>query len=157
MRSKDLSGFGPVGANGPITPVGSTARERVAAFVDEWKRRTNAVRGGLDPHVIAALGMSDGILELLVEDLAALTAEPKLEPKWVDAAVELPPEKTMVLAAFEMDGPGDWRIKTGTRVPGHPDAVENGWLVHGGGWRPTRWMNIPLAPDGRPFYSGVSR
>ncbi|WP_254916357.1 DUF551 domain-containing protein, partial [Salmonella enterica] len=58
---------------------------------------------------------------------------------WTPCSERMPPENTGVLVATEFDGPGDWRMKWGTRVPGHPDA-KNGWLIPGASWTPSHWQ-----------------
>ncbi|EPP6261685.1 DUF551 domain-containing protein [Cronobacter sakazakii] len=64
---------------------------------------------------------------------------------WIPCSERMPPENTGVLVATEFDGPGDWRMKWGTRVPGHPDA-KNGWLIPGASWTPSHWQPIPEPP-----------
>ncbi|QWR81239.1 DUF551 domain-containing protein [Cronobacter sakazakii] len=64
---------------------------------------------------------------------------------WIPCSERMPPEKTGVLVATEFDGPGDWRMKWGTRVPGHPDS-KNGWLIPGASWTPSHWQPIPEPP-----------
>ncbi|MDT3641034.1 DUF551 domain-containing protein [Cronobacter sakazakii] len=64
---------------------------------------------------------------------------------WIPCSERMPPEKTGVLVATEFDGPGDWRMKWGTRVPGHPDS-KNGWLIPGASWTPSHWQPLPEPP-----------
>ncbi|EPC1463924.1 DUF551 domain-containing protein [Cronobacter sakazakii] len=64
---------------------------------------------------------------------------------WIPCSERMPPEKTGVLVATEFDGPGDWRMKWGTRVPGHPDE-KNGWLIPGASWAPSHWQPLPGPP-----------
>ncbi|NCH18348.1 DUF551 domain-containing protein [Cronobacter sakazakii] len=64
---------------------------------------------------------------------------------WIPCSERMPPEKTGALVATEFDGPGDWRMKWGTRVPGHPDA-KNGWLIPGASWAPSHWQLLPDPP-----------
>ncbi|EMC4372027.1 DUF551 domain-containing protein [Cronobacter sakazakii] len=64
---------------------------------------------------------------------------------WIPCSERLPPENTGILAATEFDGPGDWRMKWGTRVPGHPDA-KNGWFIPGASWTPSHWQPLPEPP-----------
>lgn len=66
--------------------------------------------------------------------------------EWLKVSERMPPGKTGVLVAAEMGGPGDWRMKWATFVPGHPDA-DNGWLIPGASWTPTHWMPLPAAPE----------
>lgn len=64
---------------------------------------------------------------------------------WIPCSERMPPENTGVLVATEFDGPGDWRMKWGTRVPGHPDA-KNGWFIPGASWTPSHWQPLPEPP-----------
>jgi hypothetical protein len=51
------------------------------------------------------------------------------------------PTDQLLLLAYEMDGPGDWRMKVGGYWDGH-------WHVFGASWKPTRFMHLPAAPAG---------
>ncbi|EKY3088542.1 DUF551 domain-containing protein [Cronobacter dublinensis] len=64
---------------------------------------------------------------------------------WIPCSERMPPENTGILVATEFDGPGDWRMKWGTRVPGHPDA-KNGWFIPGASWTPSHWQPLPEPP-----------
>ncbi|EIZ9234952.1 DUF551 domain-containing protein [Cronobacter sakazakii] len=64
---------------------------------------------------------------------------------WISCSERMPSENTGVLVATEFDGPGDWRMKWGTRVPGHPDA-KNGWFIPGASWTPSHWQPLPEPP-----------
>ncbi|EOC5813744.1 DUF551 domain-containing protein [Cronobacter turicensis] len=64
---------------------------------------------------------------------------------WIPCSEQMPPEKAGVLVATEFDGPGDWRMKWGTRVPGHPDA-KNEWFIPGASWTPSHWQPLPEPP-----------
>jgi hypothetical protein len=67
--------------------------------------------------------------------------------EWVCVEDRRPEPLTIVLAAFEMDCPGDWRIKCASYEPDATDSdVRNGWRIFGGGWRPTHWMPLPAPP-----------
>lgn len=76
-----------------------------------------------------------------------LSAAPKAPDGWIPVSERMPPCKTGVLVATEMDGPGDWRMKWATYVPEHPDAI-NGWLIPGASWTPSHWQPLPDAPKG---------
>ena len=78
---------------------------------------------------------------------AILSAAPKAPDGWIPVSERMPPCKTGVLVATEMDGPGDWRMKWATYVPEHPDAI-NGWLIPGASWTPSHWQSLPDAPKG---------
>ncbi|WP_234006322.1 DUF551 domain-containing protein [Cronobacter sakazakii] len=65
--------------------------------------------------------------------------------RWIPCSERMPPENTGVLVTTEFDGPGDWRMKWGTRVPGHPDA-KSGWFIPGASWTPSHWQPLPEPP-----------
>ncbi|EOL8926870.1 DUF551 domain-containing protein [Cronobacter sakazakii] len=66
--------------------------------------------------------------------------------RWIPCSERMPPENTGVLVTTEFDGPGDWRMKWGTRVPGHPDA-KSGWFIPGASWTPSHWQPLPEPPS----------
>lgn len=78
-----------------------------------------------------------------------LAAAPKAPDGWIPVSERMPPCKTGVLVATEMDGPGDWRMKWAAYIPGHPDAI-NGWLIPGASWTPSHWQPLPDAPKVTP-------
>ena len=80
-----------------------------------------------------------------VKQIIRSLAAPTAPDGWIPVSERMPPCKTGVLVATEMDGPGDWRMKWATYVPEHPDAI-NGWLIPGATWTPTHWQPLPDAP-----------
>ncbi|HFW4748040.1 TPA: DUF551 domain-containing protein [Escherichia coli] len=58
----------------------------------------------------------------------------------------MPNTKTAVLVAVAFDRKGDWRMKWGTYIPGHPDA-NDGWIIPGASWIPSHWMQLPEPPQ----------
>ncbi|EEJ1959540.1 DUF551 domain-containing protein [Salmonella enterica] len=65
---------------------------------------------------------------------------------WISCSERMPNSKTGVLVAREFGRKGDWRMKWGTYIPGHPDA-QDGWIIPGASWLPTHWMPLPAAPQ----------
>ncbi|EDV6680171.1 DUF551 domain-containing protein [Salmonella enterica subsp. enterica serovar Newmexico] len=65
---------------------------------------------------------------------------------WISCSERMPDSKTGVLVAREFGRKGDWRVKWGTYVPGHPDA-QDGWIIPGASWLPTHWMPLPEPPQ----------
>lgn len=55
---------------------------------------------------------------------------------WISCSERMPDSKTGVLVAREFGRKGDWRMKWGTYVPGHPDAQDGLYQVHLG-YQPT--------------------
>lgn len=82
-------------------------------------------------------------------DALATAAQAQSEPQWIGVDERLPEPMTMVLAAFEMDRPGDWRMKAASYEPlCHEFSIVNqgGWRIFGGGWKPTHWREMPAPP-----------
>ncbi|EEC0801271.1 DUF551 domain-containing protein, partial [Salmonella enterica subsp. enterica] len=65
---------------------------------------------------------------------------------WISCSERMPDSKTGVLVAREFGRKGDWRMKWGTYIPGHPDA-QDGWIIPGASWLPTHWMPMPVPPQ----------
>lgn len=65
---------------------------------------------------------------------------------WISCSERMPDSKTGVLVAREFGRKGDWRMKWGTYIPGHPDA-KDGWIIPGASWLPTHWMPLPAPPQ----------
>ncbi|EAP0771947.1 DUF550 domain-containing protein [Salmonella enterica subsp. enterica serovar Infantis] len=65
---------------------------------------------------------------------------------WISCSERMPDSKTGVLVAREFVRKGDWRMKWGTYIPGHPDA-KDGWIIPGASWLPTHWMPLPAPPQ----------
>lgn len=78
----------------------------------------------------------------------------ELSDGWIKCSERMPEQKTGVLVACEMDGPGDWRMKWASYIPEHPYAIY-GWLIPGASWKPTHWMPLPAAPQQEARKSNV--
>lgn len=65
---------------------------------------------------------------------------------WISCSERMPDSKTGVLVTREFARKGDWRMKWGTYIPGHPDA-QDGWIIPGASWLPTHWMPLPEPPQ----------
>lgn len=65
---------------------------------------------------------------------------------WISCSERMPDSKTGVLVAREFGRKGDWRMKWGTYIPGHPDA-NDGWIIPGASWIPSHWMPLPEPPQ----------
>lgn len=70
---------------------------------------------------------------------------PVIPDGWISCSERMPDSKTGVLVACEFDRKGDWRMKWGTYIPGHPDA-RYGWVIPGASWKPSHWMPLPEPP-----------
>ncbi|MDZ5393722.1 DUF551 domain-containing protein [Salmonella enterica subsp. enterica serovar Montevideo] len=74
------------------------------------------------------------------------TNSPVTPDGWISCSERMPDSKTGVLVAREFGRKGDWRMKWGTYIPGHPDA-QDGWIIPGASWLPTHWMPLPEPPQ----------
>ena len=75
-------------------------------------------------------------------------SEPATVPgKWVPVSERMPPSRHEVLVGRWWGEKPRWCCKWATYIPGHPDAQSSGWLIPGGSWTPTHWMELPAAPQ----------
>ncbi|EBH7531337.1 DUF551 domain-containing protein [Salmonella enterica] len=77
---------------------------------------------------------------------AVIGNPPVTQDGWISCSERMPDSKTGVLVACEFDRKGDWRMKWGTYIPGHPDA-RYGWVIPGASWKPSHWMPLPEPPQ----------
>ncbi|WP_105668981.1 DUF551 domain-containing protein [Cronobacter dublinensis] len=120
------------------------ARIALSALLERAEPVATLYKSGKSAKVIMiGADLPDGYTDVFTELQTAPPAP--VEPGWIACSERMPSEKTGVLVATELDGPGDWRMKWGTRTPGHPDA-KNGWLIPGASWAPSHWMPLPEAP-----------
>ena len=67
--------------------------------------------------------------------------------KWIPVGERMPPSRHEVLVGRWWGEKPRWCCKWATYIPGHPDALSSGWLIPGGSWTPTHWMELPAAPQ----------
>ncbi|MGE2216399.1 DUF551 domain-containing protein [Klebsiella pneumoniae] len=67
---------------------------------------------------------------------------------WIPVSEQMPPSRHEVLVGRWWGEKPRWCCKWATYIPGHPDAQSSGWLIPGGSWTPTHWMELPAAPQG---------
>ena len=84
--------------------------------------------------------------------LAAAPQSPGSEPatvpgKWIPVSEQMPPSRYEVLVGRWWGEKPRWCCKWATYIPGHPDAQSSGWLIPGGSWTPTHWMQLPAGPQ----------
>ncbi|MCE0277848.1 DUF551 domain-containing protein [Klebsiella pneumoniae] len=74
-------------------------------------------------------------------------SEPATVPgKWIPVSEQMPPSRHEVLVGRWCGEKPRWCCKWATYIPGHPDAQSSGWLIPGGSWTPTHWMELPAGP-----------
>lgn len=66
---------------------------------------------------------------------------------WIPVSEQMPPSRHEVLVGRWWGEKPRWCCKWATYIPGHPDALSSGWLIPGGSWTPTHWMELPAAPQ----------
>ncbi|MEA4708434.1 DUF551 domain-containing protein [Klebsiella pneumoniae] len=101
----------------------------------------------------------DSIIDYGAEDsvdawhrlLAAAPQSPGSEPatvpgEWIPVSEQMPPSRHEVLVGRWWGEKPRWCCKWATYIPGHPDAQSSGWLIPGGSWTPTHWMQLPAGP-----------
>ncbi|HIH9829066.1 DUF551 domain-containing protein [Klebsiella pneumoniae] len=66
---------------------------------------------------------------------------------WIPVSEQMPPCRHEVLVGRWWGEKPRWCCKWATYIPGHPDAQSSGWLIPGGSWTPTHWMELPAAPQ----------
>ena len=103
----------------------------------------------------AAITNSDRLLKVISACRAAMLAaapqspgnEPAAVPgKWIPLSEKMPPSRHEVLVGCWWGEKPRWCCKWATYIPGHPDAKSSGWLIPGGSWTPTHWMELPAGP-----------
>lgn len=66
---------------------------------------------------------------------------------WIPVSEQMPPSRHEVLVGRWWGEKPRWCCKWATYIPGHPDAQSSGWLIPGGSWTPTHWMELPASPQ----------
>lgn len=66
---------------------------------------------------------------------------------WIPVSEQMPPSRHEVLVGRWWGEKPRWCCKWATYIPGHPDAQSSGWLIPGGSWTPTHWMDLPASPQ----------
>ncbi|PLK98966.1 hypothetical protein CWN56_02835 [Klebsiella pneumoniae] len=90
-------------------------------------------------------------IKRIVRELAAARQSPGSEPatvpgEWIPVSEQMPPSRHEVLVGRWWGEKPRWCCKWATYIPGHPDAQSSGWLIPGGSWTPTHWMQLPAGP-----------
>lgn len=102
--------------------------------VDVFVRGANWMRQHIIDSTLAAAPRSPG-------------SEPATVPgKWIPLSEKMPPSRHEVLVGCWWGEKPRWCCKWATYIPGHPDAQSSGWLIPGGSWTPTHWMELPAGP-----------
>ncbi|HHS9760700.1 TPA: DUF551 domain-containing protein [Klebsiella quasipneumoniae subsp. similipneumoniae] len=78
---------------------------------------------------------------------AADCSIPMISDRWIPVSEQMPPSRHEVLVGCWWGEKPRWCCKWATYIPGHPDAQSSGWLIPGGSWTPTHWMQLPAGPQ----------
>ncbi|USC55705.1 DUF551 domain-containing protein [Klebsiella pneumoniae] len=105
-----------------------------------------------DPVNVFARGANWMRQHIINSTLAAAPQSPGSESatvpgKWIPVSEQMPPSRHEVLVGRWWGEKPRWRCKWATYIPGHPDSQSSGWLIPGGSWTPTHWMELPAAPQ----------
>ncbi|MGK1943184.1 DUF551 domain-containing protein [Klebsiella pneumoniae] len=86
------------------------------------------------------------VLEAAPQPQNAQQNIPEIIPGWIPVSERMPPSRHEVLVGRWWGEKPRWCCKWATYIPGHPDAQSSGWLIPGGSWTPTHWMELPAGP-----------
>lgn len=136
-----------------------TGRQDAGAAMDAW----NACRAAmLDRQLVdhvdeesltsinpaPAMGSLSKTGEVLHTNSPAQGGNSSVIPDtWIPVSEQMPPSRHEVLVGRWWGEKPRWCCKWATYIPGHPDAQSSGWLIPGGSWTPTHWMELPAAPQ----------
>lgn len=129
--------------NSPVIPDGWTCNDKANAALMMLDRIETA-----DPVDDDRI---DGIKRIVRELVAAKQPQnapqniPEIIPGWIPVSERMPPSRHGVLVGRWWGEKPRWCCKWATYIPGHPDAQSSGWLIPGGSWTPTHWMELPAA------------
>lgn len=96
-------------------------------------------------------GYLSGWIDCRAAMLASSAQLPGSEPatvpgKWIPVSEQIPPSRHEVLVGRWWGEKPRWYCKWATYIPGHPDSQSSGWLIPGGSWTPTHWMELTAGP-----------
>lgn len=127
--------------NSPVIPEGyvMVPKEPTEAMINAWLSEVANWRG----HVAGYKAM----LAAAPQPQNAPQNIPEIIPGWIPVSERMPPSRHEVLVGRWWGEKPRWCCKWATYIPGHPDAQSSGWLIPGGSWTPTHWMELPAAPQ----------
>ncbi|EPI3588812.1 DUF551 domain-containing protein [Klebsiella pneumoniae] len=126
---------------GLLSELRDWAHPEIEKYCEMWEGR----RDSEFPALRKVIADADALL-------AAGPQSPGSEPatvpgKWIPLNEKMPPSRHEVLVGCWWGEKPRWCCKWATYIPGHPDAQSSGWLIPGGSWTPTHWMELPAAPQ----------
>ena len=125
---------------GLLSELRDWAHPEIEKYCEMWEGR----RDSEFPALRKVIADADALL-------AAGPQSPGSEPatvpgKWIPLNEKMPPSRHEVLVGCWWGEKPRWCCKWATYIPGHPDAQSSGWLIPGGSWTPTHWMELPAGP-----------
>nr|WP_306263150.1 DUF551 domain-containing protein [Klebsiella quasipneumoniae] len=124
----------------PVIPDGS------ASMLRRWLAFGRGMQnaGSQLPHNLIA--ETESMLAVAPQPQNAPQNIPEIIPGWIPVSERMPPSRHEVLVGRWWGEMPRWCCKWATYIPGHPDSQSSGWLIPGGSWTPTHWMELPAGP-----------
>lgn len=125
-----------------ISELRDWAHPEIEKHCEMWEGRRNSEF----PALRKVIADADALLAADPQPQNAQQNIPEIIPGWIPLSEKMPPSRHEVLVGCWWGEKPRWCCKWATYIPGHPDAQSSGWLIPGGSWTPTHWMELPAGP-----------
>lgn len=119
------------------------AHPEIEKYCEMWEGR----RDSEFPALRKVIADADALLAAAPQPQNAQQNIPEIIPGWIPVSERMPPSRHEVLVGRWWGEMPRWCCKWATYIPGHPDSQSSGWLIPGGSWTPTHWMELPAGPQ----------